>query len=152
MIRALALIILAFLGGCSAYTVDEARSRVVGMNAPDLISCAGIPDKMMKISSDEMLIQYDRPAGTASVFSVKVLGLADVAVGRPGACHAQFRILRDGVVSGASFSGTSFSLSGPQGDCAPIVRECVTHPDRTALPGHYDAFAIFLKDAKHGTP
>lgn len=134
------------LAGCGAYQVQQSRQAILGMNAPDLLSCAGVPDKVQKLSGNELMVQYDRAADNGSLLSVKALSLADISIGRSGACHAHFRILRDGTVSGVSFSGTTFSFSGPYGDCASLIRECVERPDKTQLPTGYDVFSILLKD------
>ena len=138
------LALLLMLGGCSAYQVREARQDILGMNAPDLLACAGVPDKVQELSANELMIQYDRAADNGSLLSIKALNLADISLGRSGACHAHFRILRDGTVSGVSFSGTTFSFSGPYGDCASLIRECVEQPDRAQLPPRYDIFSILL--------
>ena len=125
--------------------VRKLGQAILGMSAPDLLACAGVPDRVQQLSDNELMVQYDRAADNGSLLSVKALNLADISLGRSGACHAHFRILRDGTVSGVSFSGTTFSFSGPYGDCASLIRECVEQPDRTQLPPGYDVFNI-LKD------
>ena len=100
---------------------------------------------VQELSGNELMFQYDRSADNGSLLSIKALNIADISLGRSGACHAHFRILRDGTVSGVSFSGTTFSFSGPYGDCASLIRECVEQPDRTQLPPQYDIFSILLK-------
>jgi hypothetical protein len=144
MWRSLALLLM--LSACSSYQVHKARQDILGMNAPDLLACAGVPDKVQQLSDNELMIEYDRAADNGSLLSIKALTLADISIGRSGACHAHFRILRDGTVSGVSFSGTSFSFSGPYGDCASLVKECVNEPDQTQLPPGYDVFSILMKD------
>ena len=140
------LALLLLLSGCNAYQVREARQDILGMSAPDLMACAGVPDKVQELSANELMVQYDRNADNGSLLSIKALNIADISLGRSGACHAHFRILRDGTVSGVGFSGTTFSFSGPYGDCASLIRECVEQPDRTQLPPRYDIFSILLKD------
>ncbi len=135
---------LLILEGCSAITVQQARDALLGMTAPDLLACAGVPDKIQQISADELLVEYDRPADNAALFSLNIATMAGIAVGREGACHFHARILRDGTVSGISFSDTSFSFSGPEGDCQGLVAECVNHPDQTQLPHGYDVFSVLL--------
>jgi hypothetical protein len=144
MRRTLALLLL--LGGCGSYQVHKARQDILGMSAPDLLACAGVPDKVQQLSDSELMVQYDRPADNGSLLSIKALTMADITLGRSGACHAHFRILRDGTVSGVSFSGTTFSFSGPYGDCASLIKECVEQPDRTQLPAGYDVFSILLRE------
>lgn len=146
--RPFALALVLLLTGCSAITVQEARDALLGTTAPDLLACAGVPDKVQKLSADELLIEYDRPADNAALFSLNVATMAGIAVGRQGACHFHARILRDGTVSGVSFSDTSFSFAGPQGDCQALVAECVNHPDQTQLPPGYDVFSILLPKDK----
>ena len=139
-----ALPLLALLAGCGAVTVHQARTDLLGMTAPDLLACAGVPDRVQALSRDELLLQYDYKPAAGSLFSLTLPLVGSLAVGAHGACEAHFRVLRDGTVSGVSYSGTSFSFSGPSADCVPLVRECVEHPDRTGLPAGYDAFAILL--------
>lgn len=114
------------------------------MNAPDLLACAGVPTKVVKLTDRELLVQYDYNPPSGALFSLKVLTYLDLNIGEKGACQAHFRILRDGTVSGVSYAGTSFSFNGPQADCAPLIRECVNHPDQTQLPANYDAFEYLL--------
>lgn len=140
------LALLPLLAGCGAYLAHDARTAILGMNAPDLIACAGIPTKVVKLTDRELLLQYDYSPPSSPLFSLKVLSDVDLAIGAKGACQAHFRVLREGVVSGVSYAGTSFSMNGPYSDCAPLIRECVNHPDSVALPAGYDAFAVMLPD------
>ena len=54
-----ALALLLLLAGCSAYQVREARQDILGMTAPDLLACAGVPYKVQELSANELMIQYD---------------------------------------------------------------------------------------------
>src|SRR6476659_1043813 len=82
------LALLLMLGGCSAYQVREARQDILGMSAPDLLACAGVPDKVQQLSGHALMIQYDRAADHGSLLSIKALNIADISLGRSGACHA----------------------------------------------------------------
>ncbi len=139
--------VCAVVAGCGAVTMHHARTDLLGMSAPDLMACAGGPDRVQALSSQELL-HYDYKPTPGNLFSVSLPIVGSLAVGARGACEAHFQVLRDGTVSGVSYSGTSFSFSGPSADCVPLVRECVEHPDRTGLPAGYDAFAVLLPARK----
>ena len=129
--------------GCGTAQVYHARAAILGMNATDLIACAGIPDRVMQTSAAELLLQYDqKPLPNSAWLAVSLPFGIGAKLGAPAECHAHFRVLRDGTVAGVSFSGPS--MADNAGSCAGLVSECLEHPDQTALPPGYDAFSVLL--------
>lgn len=129
------------LAGCATYTAHEARTKLVGINQNDLMSCAGPPDQKVRLDRHEAIFAYDYRSDT-STFSLDVLTLGTMTLGPRGECKAVFR-LRDGVVTHVGYEATTSSLDGPLGACGPIVSECLSHRPVTPLPADFDAMTIF---------
>lgn len=146
--RAVACAALLPLAACGTYLAHDARQAVLGMNVVDLQGCAGVPQHVQQLDARELLLQYDFKTGT-SAFTISALGDLNLQIGPQGECHAIFRVLRDGTVAGVNYAGTTASLAGPYAACAPLVKECVNHPDSTKLPPGYDAFAALLPARPH---
>lgn len=138
-----ALLALLALSGCGTVLSHRARTAMLAMNVVDLQACAGIPTKAAKLDARELLLQYDYKADTAMV-ALSAFTYFSLQLGPKGECHALFRVLRDGTVAGVNYAGTTASLAGPYAACAPLIKECVDHPDATVLPAGYDAFATLL--------
>ncbi|GBR03032.1 hypothetical protein [Acetobacter oeni] len=111
------------------------------MTLPDLLSCAGKPVHTMQISPADWILSYDQdepvqPAVTVS--STLPLGITPtVSLGASGTCHTVIRI-HDGYVAAVHFTGVTLTMKGATAACAPLIRECVEHSDRTSLPADYD--------------
>lgn len=134
------------LTGCGGYMAREARTRLPGTTLPDLIACAGVPDHRMRVDRLEWVLVYDQssavqPSLTASVSALASLVKPAVTMGAAGTCRAIVRIYGNRVRS-VHYAGPSGTFEGPNAACAPLVRDCLSHPDRTVLPADYDAGAV----------
>jgi hypothetical protein len=138
---------LLLLTQCSAYVSHSARDKLLGMTAPDLVSCAGKPDAVMQVKPDVLVAEWSSKsaaAGAKSGFSVTLpLGASLTLPASTASCHMQATVLRDGTVASIALSSTTGVLDD-DGSCAGLVAECVFHPDSTGLPKGYDAFTYFL--------
>ena len=135
------LVALLGLSGCATYTAHEARTRLLGVNQNDLMSCAGPPDVKQRLDAHEAIFAYDYRNDDAAV-ALDLLTVGTLTLGPRGECKAIFR-LRDGIVTHVGYAATTTSLDGPLGACGPIVTECLRHRPITPLPSDFDAMGIF---------
>lgn len=127
------------LTACAGEKVtEEARTSLVATTLPDIISCAGKPDKFTQISSTDWVIQYEdaiaRPAITMKGPLSTELDIASTNA----VCHAVMRI-HNGYVVSMHFTGPSLTINGPNGACIPMIKECLHHKDNTSIPYNYDS-------------
>jgi hypothetical protein len=129
---------LLALDSCNAPISDEARTSVVGMTLPDLLSCAGRPDKTIQAGPEDWIVQYEQNQAVQPPFTLKSAFVVsgELDIGARGMCHAVFRVHR-GYVAAVHFTGPSLTASGANGACVPLIRECVTRADHTTLPQGY---------------
>lgn len=137
--RAALASIAILLGACTAPVSNEARTSVVGMTLPDLLSCAGRPDKVLHAAPDDWIVQYEQNQAVQPPFTLKSSFIVngEVDIGARGMCHVIFRVHR-GYVAAVHFTGPSLTASGANGACVPLIRECVTRADHTTLPNRYN--------------
>jgi len=142
----IALLLAAPLAACGGYTAREARTRLPGMTLPDLLACAGVPDKRMQIDAVEWVLVYDQssavqPSMTASISALAALVKPALTMGAAGTCRVMVRINGDHVRS-VHYAGPSGTLEGPNAACAPLVRDCLKYPDQTVLLVGFDQSEI----------
>lgn len=125
------------LAGCAAIEARQARSALVGMSAVDVQACAGIPARIAWLDQQEVLFTYDYNA-TGAAISLKFLDDLSLSLGGGGACHLVLRIAGSRVAE-VHYTGTGGGMTGPDAACAPLVRECLRDPRRSAPPSGYDA-------------
>ena len=118
-----ALILMLALAGCGSLQAHQARTRLIGLPADDLIACAGIADHEATLSDGDRVASYSFSSDKA-LLSISALEYLDLSIGAVGGCHALFRI-RDGRVIAVHYEGTQTTLSGPLAACAPIIRDCL---------------------------
>ncbi len=136
---------LLALAGCSALP-ERARTHLVGTALPDLLACVGRPDSRVRVGDDDWVLGFAPQVLAAPALSASVPVLGDalkptVSVSNAESCRMIVRI-RSGRVASVHYVGASFLLSGANGACAPLVRDCLIHPDHTALPAGYSADAV----------
>jgi hypothetical protein len=138
------------LTGCGLAATHEARDplgsrSLIGMNVTDLITCAGVPDKTVKLTDEVLLMQWQTAINTKPAFTLTVPIIATLEIGNAGSCKMTAPILREGIVADVDFPGASASIwEGPYAACSDLVKECVLHRGSTSLPPGYDSFAVFL--------
>ena len=137
MIRSGAILAALLVTGCAAQ-VYRSRTALIGMNAVDLVACAGVPSQTMRNGPDEVLLQWDEKPDAGSAWLVLPTPFGTAKLGAPADCHFHARVLRDGTVAGVSFSGPS--IADDAGACSGLIAECYVHPDQTPIPKGYDAF------------
>jgi hypothetical protein len=126
------LLLLTACAPRGAQIAADARQRLVGMDADDLRSCAGIPTRTLRLNDGSELFSYEqqnRNVGGLDV-SVPMAGGFHLA-GSGSYCHALFRVVR-GRVAGLVYTGDSDDVDGRDGVCAPIVRGCLRQQEAPA--------------------
>ena len=136
------------LPGCGAIATHEARDPygvLIGMGLPDLLSCAGVPDKVQRTGPDTAVAQWSVSTDTPDL-RASVLVFGSIELGGANACRFVATVLRDGTVADVAFPQAHSSLvAGPFGACGQLVGECLAHPSRTGLSRGYDAFAYLFQ-------
>jgi hypothetical protein len=141
---------LLLLAGCGLAATHEARDplgshSLIGMTVSDLITCAGVPDKTIKLTDEVLLMQWQTADSSKPAFDLTIPVLGSLQLGTAGSCRMTADILREGTVADVDFPGASSSMwEGPYASCAPLAQECILHKGSTELPPKYDAFAVFL--------
>lgn len=125
------------LSACATVQTRNARTSLPGMNVMDLQACAGIPADVRRVGPADWLLEYRFTSSATPAFDLKVLTDLDLQIGNKGGCNLTVRAREPGYVVSVHYSGDEASTSGPQSACAPLVRECTTHADRTTLPAGY---------------
>lgn len=147
MIRLFPILLLT---SCGLAATHEARDplgshSLIGANVTDLLSCAGVPDKTVKLTDEVLLMQWQTVVNTKPAFTLTVPIIATLELGNAGSCKMTADVLREGIVADVDFPGATSSIwEGPYAACSDLVKECVLHRGTTNLPAHYDAFAVFL--------
>lgn len=140
--RGIFLLPLLCLACCVSSMPRSARTLLVALPLPDLLSCAGKPAQTMQISETDWILSYDqtRPVQPpVTVSSVLPMGVTpSLTVGASGTCQAVVRIHK-GYVAAVHFTGVTLTAMGPTAACVPLIQECVQNPDRTSLPSDYNA-------------
>ncbi len=136
---------LLVLTGCSALP-ERARHQLVGTTLPDLVACAGRPESRMRVGVDDWVLGWApvttaTPAITGAVPVLGDLAKPTISANASATCRMSAR-MRGGRVVSLHYVSTSSLPLGAKSACAPIVRDCLAHPDRTVLPAGYDADAI----------
>lgn len=114
----------------------KARTDLIGLTRPELLSCAGVPDAAETRDGQEVLVwkQDQNVDGGVSISTPFLIG---VSIAGRGTCHF-VATLRDGKVSRVSYTGPSQTLYGPLAACEPLIRDCehYARTERTpAAPG-----------------
>lgn len=135
---------LLALASCSVLP-ERARHDLVGTSLPDLVACAGRPDSRMRVGADDWVLGWGpvttaTPSLTAAVPVLGDLAKPTVSASASATCRMMTRIQR-GRVASLHYVGTSSLPIGAEAACAPIIRDCLAHPDRTVLPAGYDTNA-----------
>jgi hypothetical protein len=142
------------LAGCSTYVAAIAPDAMVGMEMPDLIACAGIPDKEMITKPDVMVLEWTGAKSADGGSGVKTSGFSfslplgtSLTVAAPtDTCHMQATVLRDGTVADVDMVSSN-GIKDANGACGQIVKQCAFHGSDTGLPKDYDAFHYFFPAA-----
>jgi hypothetical protein len=142
---------LMALSGCGLVATHKARDprgALIGGNAKDLQNCAGVPDKAVQTTPDEMTLQWN-VTSNAPAFQLSIAVLGSLKLGDSGSCKMVADVGRDGTIYDLAFPGATSSLTGgPYASCDQIVGECLMHPNSTQLPPSYDSFTYFLAAEK----
>lgn len=137
MRSALLLPFLLLLAACAPRGTEvaaEARQRLVGMDADDLRSCAGIPTRTLRLNDGSELFSYEQQNRNVGGLDVNVpLAGGFHLAGSGSYCHALFRVVR-GRVAGLVYTGDSDDVAGRDGVCAPIVRGCLRQLEAAGTP------------------
>jgi hypothetical protein len=124
LLRAFALLPLS---SCAGHKVaEEGRQVVLGMNAEEVQSCAGIPDHTKKLDSRTELFSYEIKNGnTGGVqLTAPVVG-GGFKIGSNGSyCNVILRVV-DGKVVEVNYTGDNDDFVGKEGVCAPLLRGCL---------------------------
>lgn len=128
---------------------ERARSSFVGMALPDMLACAGNPAHIRPIGPDEWILAYgprttDSPSLTGSVPILGDIASPTVSIENSSSCAMTVRI-HGAYVKSVHFVAGSSMLMGPNIACAPLVRDCLHHPDHTTLPDDYDPKSVLGK-------
>lgn len=145
MLRILPLLLL--LSGCGAMSSIQARDPrgvLIGHNVVDLLDCAGIQDAKQQIAPDVGILQWSFKSNDPQIkATIAVIGT--ISLGSAPQCKMAATFLRDGTVVDISFPGcTTSMIGGPYADAAPIVGECLRHPNAISLPPGYDAMMMLF--------
>lgn len=131
---------LLALACCSALP-ERARRQLVGTSLPDLVACAGRPASQMRVGVDDWVLGWTPVTTATPSVSCAVPLLGDlvkptVSASASATCRMSARVRAGRVVSLHYLSTSSLPL-GSEVACAPIVRDCMAHPDQTTLPSGY---------------
>ncbi len=125
----IALALLA--GGCAirdGETARRAQAALLGYSSVELQSCLGAPDQRSAIGDTQILSYYATSTGGGGVnVTLPVIG-GGLSVSGGGYCHATVRLDHDRVTR-IRYSGETDATFSPDAYCAPIVRECLAHPE-----------------------
>jgi hypothetical protein len=131
-LSALLVLALAACGTPGSHVAQEAKHRLVGMNADDLQACAGLPTRTRTLSDGTDLLSYEQRNADTGGLNITLPTLGGFNLGSSGSyCHALFRVWQ-GRVIGLNYTGDNDDLGGQEGVCAPIVRGCL----RQSVPAH----------------
>ena len=106
---------------------EEARRRIVGMEANSFMACAGIPQRSRTLSDGSEIMSYEQTnASTGGInLSAPFVGGVGFRVGSSGSyCHTIVRVRQNRVVS-LNYTGDNDDVAGRNGVCAPQVRGCL---------------------------
>jgi hypothetical protein len=126
---------LLALGGCGTLDAHYARTRLVGVNEPDLISCLGTPVHAVMVGTNESVLQWEY-AETGASLDLSA-GVYELKWGSPKNCHTIIRF-KDGKSEFVHFTGNSISASDLDSACGYIVHDCVWRPEATPLPAGFN--------------
>lgn len=118
-----------------AEVAADARQRLVGMDADDLRSCAGVPTRTLRLNDGAELFSYEQRNANVGGLNVSfpLIGGGFHLAGSGSYCHALFR-MEQGRVAGLVYTGDSDDVAGRDGVCAPIVRGCLRQLDAAGAP------------------
>ncbi|RVT95735.1 hypothetical protein EOD42_16210 [Rhodovarius crocodyli] len=106
---------------------EEARRRIVGMEANSFMACAGIPQRSRTLSDGSEIMSYEQTnASTGGVnLSAPFVGGVGFRIGASGSyCHTVVRVRQNRVIS-LNYTGDNDDVAGQNGVCAPQVRGCL---------------------------
>lgn len=119
------LLLLTACAPRGAEVAAEARQRLIGMDADDLRSCAGIPTRTLRLGDGSELFSYEQQNENVGGLNVSIPMAGGFRLAGSGSyCHALFRVAQ-GRVAGLAYTGDSDDVDGRDGVCAPIVRGCL---------------------------
>jgi hypothetical protein len=117
------LLLCALLGlTACASTPEQARHVLMGQKRAELLSCLGVADLEERRDGQEILVWKQAVKGPS--ITVPTLFSSPLSISTQGECRA-IATVRDGMVTRIVYAGPARGLSGPNADCAPIVRGCV---------------------------
>jgi len=128
------LLALLWLAGCGyndSKVAHRAQHELLGMSAEDLQTCLGLPDRRLQITPSTELLTYIAASNTAGGANAPIPIFGGVYYAGGGYCHATFKLV-NGAVTEVRFAGDDNELIGTDGFCAPIVAECLKHPEHYA--------------------
>ncbi len=115
--------------------VQEAKTRLIGMQEVDLQSCLGAPDQHSTFGTTDILTYYATSTSNIN-WSIPLVG--GLAVTNGGYCHATFQV-RNGSVTQVLYSGEKNATFAPDAFCAPILRTCIEQMRRSDLAACHPA-------------
>lgn len=122
---------LSACGYGDSRTAHKAQLALIGMTSNDLQSCAGTPDKIVKLNATTQLFQYGYKPAATGAFALNPFGLGQVSYNGTGSyCTAVMRIDHDQVTE-VHYTGDDDRPIGNDGICAPLVRGCIRQPEPT---------------------
>ncbi|MEE8663526.1 MAG: hypothetical protein SOH81_08095 [Acetobacter sp.] len=119
--KSLLLCALLDLTACVS-TPEQARYVLMGQKRAELLSCLGVADLEEMRDGQEILVWKQAVKGPS--ITIPTLFSSPLSISTQGECRA-IATVRDGVVTRIVYAGPARGLSGPNADCAPIVRGCV---------------------------
>jgi hypothetical protein len=126
---------LLMIGACSPadYVAARGRESILGMEANELKSCAGLPTRTEQLDRRTALFSYENKyerTGGAEV-TLPIIG-GGISLGGSGSyCHAIVRVV-DGRVAAVNYAGDNDEMIGKEGVCAPIFRGSLRAQEKAA--------------------
>jgi len=121
-VLAIALGLALASSGCAyenTLMAAQAKTNLVGMSDLDLETCLGLPDKE---AGKTTLLSYNATSARTVNLSIPIVN--GIGVSLAGYCRATFR-LKNGHVTGVTYTGDGDPLEGPNSACGALMRACL---------------------------
>ena len=118
--------------GCSVGRSNDAaraRSELIGLSKPELLQCAGVPNRTMS-DGNAFFMTYDNSQTGQSGITMPIIGGGINLVGDEY-CRATFKLVDDRVAS-VSYAGNTGNILGSLAMCGFAVATCV-HEHQAAM-------------------
>ena len=111
--------------------VEQSRTHIVGMDLPDMESCAGPPLSELKISDNEKILVFSTVSVSTPTVSASLPIFGDalkptITASSTSMCRMTARVISNKVYSIHYLDNSFF---GGYSSCAPLIRDCMKHPD-----------------------